>query len=470
MSEEQEKEQVQEEEVVQEDVQEEQQEVQEVEQEKPSSLFDALFEAADQPTEEETQEPEEDLGQPITLNEAVDQLLTDEEAEPEEQSEEEEPEGDQEEEAKAEKEEPKKEEPKTTKKKKVKQVVDPEIETEDPAPQYAFPEENPDKEFIDSLLPEEKDIYELAKFASQNMDGFKGKDKQFKDYFEKTKNYIDKRITEDPNVDLSEDEDYRSFIEKNRPDFSQVDIKNVERERNVHEAMRRIEEKQAPEKERARIEQERARKAPQVHKQKLEFREYSTKALPEEFADVTKDQESIKAFAESNPLEFQIVNSITTDLHNLGDLLLDITQGMVAFDESNPVHSKLLSWVNKEQENYIQTGQTQQDGKTFMRRERFFKLPESKRTPYWTWDDADLIAILTMRAKQRIEESVTRQRQILEKSGYAKQVAQPKEQKAKPKAKRSSPPKVASKPRPGNTPNQSPATPAKSAFESVLGM
>lgn len=462
MSEEEQEEQVEEvEEVATEEV---------VEQEQPeqgNSLFNALFEAADEKPEPE-EEPEEDLGEPISLTDAMDELAR--EPQVEEQTEETEPEGDVEEEAvevEPEKEEPK---PKASKKKKVKQVVDPDIDQPESAqPQYAFPEEDPDKEFIDGLLPEEKDIYDLAKFASDNLDGYDGKDKEFKDYFKKTKQYIEKRIQDDPHVDLSDDEEYQAFIQKNRPDFDQFTMKKVDRERNVHEAMRRIEEKQAPEKERARMEQERARKAPVVHGHKKEFREYSVNAIPQELTDHVKDDESIKQFAETNPLEFQIVNTLTTELHNTGDLLLDITQGMVAYDESNPMHAKLLQWVNTEQENFIQSGQTQQDGKTFMRRERYFKLPENKRAPYYTWNDADLLAILTMRARQRIDQSLAQQRELLEKSGYARQVQQPKAQKPVVK-KRAAPPKVASKPRPGNTPTETPPQQKKSALESVLGM
>lgn len=431
-----------------------------------NSLFNALFEAADSDTE--TEEEEEEVAPPRSLYEAVEEIEREPiQAEDEVVEDEDEPEGEVEGEVAV---EPQKKDPTTTKKRKVKQVIDPDIEVEDaPSPSYAFPEEDPDKEFTDQLLPEEKDIYDLAKFASNNIDGYGGKDSEFKDYFKKTKEYIEKRIQGDPHVDLSDDEEYQAFISRNRPKFDQVDIKKVERERNVQEAVQRLEEKQAPEKERARREQEKARKAPVVHGHKREFRQYSSNAIPEEFAEVVKDEESIQKFAQENPLEFQIVNNLTTELHGVGDLLLDITQGMVPFDESNPTHAKLLGWVNTEQENFIQSGQTKQDGKTFMRRERYFRLPESKRSPYYTWGDADLLAILTMRAKQRISESLNQQRNLLQASGYARSTQAPKPKKAVAR-KRASPPKVASKPRPGNSPAQAPNGPQKSAFESVLGL
>jgi hypothetical protein len=430
-----------------------------VEQEEPSNIFDALFSAAEAEPEPE---PEEE-SRAISLNQAIREL--DEESTVEEPEEEEEPEAETEEVAQ----EPEAAKPKT-KKKKVKQVVDPDVEPEETPSEYSFPEEDPDKEFTDNLLPEEKDLYELAKFADENMDGYKGKAQEFKKYFEQTKSYIETRIKEDPHADLSDDADYQEFISKNRPDFNQLDIKKVDRERNIHEAMRRIEEQQAPEKERAKVEQERSRKAPEVQKFKMMFRQHSKLAIPEEMSDLVKDEDSIKQFEESNPLEYQIINTVTTELHNTGDALLDITQGMSTYDESNPLHSKLLKWVNDEQEQYIQSGDTNREGKTFMRRERYFKLPESKRTAYYTWSDADLIQILTVRAKQKIQESLEHQRQLLERSGYSRQAVKQAAPKKAPAPKRQPPPSVGSAPRPGNTPAQTPPPARKTALESVLGM
>lgn len=429
-----------------------------------NSIYDALFTAA-----EEEPEVEEEREKPFSLSESLDQIERGEVEEVEEEPE-----------AEPEPEVVQKEEPKP-KKKKIKQVIDPEIEEEEESPKSldpkSFPEPDPDKDFLDSLLPEERDLYDLAKFASDNMDGYEGKDKQFKEYFDKTKKYIEKRLMDDPHVDLANDDDYAEFINKNKPSFSQYDIKKVERERNINEAMRRIEEKQAPERERAKREQELAQKTPVVLAKKKQFRNFSTKAIPDDFADNVKDQESIKKFAETNPLEYQIVDTLTRELHLAGDTLLDITQGLVDYDPKNPTHDKLLGWVKKEQDDYINSGETQMDGKTFMRRERFYKLPESKRAPYYTWDDDDLLAILTLRAKQRIEQSVEMQRKLLEQSGYTRAqqaIAQAQQQQPvapNPVPQRPTPPKVSSAPRPGNTPGaQTAPAQQKSAFESILGL
>ena len=89
-------------------------------------------------------------------------------------------------------------------------------------------------------------------------------------------------------------------------------------------------------------------------------------------------------------------------IFTFADAFVDITQGMAPYDETNQTHKELLDWVNKEQENFIQGGETGKEGKTFMRRERFYATPENQRTQYYTWTDDDLLNLLVMRAKQRL--------------------------------------------------------------------
>ena len=435
-------------------------EVEQAPQDQP--LFKALFEASEAEAKpEETPEVEEQEMVTNTLSEAVDSLSE----EPEEVVEEtEEVQEEEKEEAKKEGEVAKKA---TPKKKKIKKVVDPDIEIPS-TPQY-FPEEDPDKEFVDGLLPEEKEVYELAKFASENQ-GKQGIDREFKDYFTKTKSYVDKRLQDDPNVDLSNDEDYRSFIQKNRPNFSQADMKSAERELVLQKAEKRAMAKLAPEIERVRREQERAQKAPVIQQAKTNFRRLSTKAIPKEFHETLNAEGGVEKLQKENPLEYQILDNITRELHDVGDLLVDITQGNVDYDEHNQVHVKLLKWVNDEQENFINSGQTQHEGKIFMRRERFYQLPENKRSEYYTWSDDDLLALLTARASQRVSQSLEQQRKLLADAGYTRG-EQAQTQVAAPQSvpTRQAPPVVASKPRPGHTPAATPNKEANNPMLSILG-
>lgn len=407
-----------------------------VAEEKPGDnpLFKALFDAV----EDEPEEAEDGPTIPSTLNEALHDIEHPEEAvatepvsqEPVEQVE-----------------EPEESKPKK-KGKKIKQVVDPEVQTEEPA--FQQEEDDPNKESIEALLPEEREFYDIAKFANDKMEGYDGLDGKFLDYFKKSKQYVDKRLADDPFVELGDDDDYRRFIKENRPEFTPQEAKKVEQEMFIAKAEERALEKMRPEVERLRKEQELAQKKPVIAKKKSDFRAQSQHIIPEEFRATLADggEDAVKKLQESNPLEFQVMDQVSSNLLSLADTFVDVTSGTIDYDESNAVHKQLLDWVQEEQDTYIDGGDTKKDGKTFMRRERFFSLPEDKRSEYFTWSDDDLLGIMTVRAKQQLSAMLSHQKQVLEQAGYTRG-AQPQASRQPVPAQQA--PRVAPTPRQGET-------------------
>ena len=455
-----------------EQIEEQVEQVEQVEQQQPqeahrppqdSPLFKALYEAAEEPAEpaqEEVEVPEEPKIEPHTLNEALD--LMDEEPEEEEVIEELE----QQPQEVATAEEPKKSQPK---KKKVKQVIDPDIpeqpKFEEPA--FSKPEEDPDEEYIKTLLPEEREIYTIAKYASENMDEYKGAHEELKTYFNKSKAYIERRLKEDPHVDLREDQEYRNFMAQNRPRFNQNDVKKVEKEMIISEAEKRAEQKSSLENRRLKHELERIKKEPQVIRAKQGMRQAATQIIPEEFREKLSSPEGFEQLAKENPFEFQIMDGVATYLTQVSDTFIDITTGMTQYNPNDPIHKRLLEWVDEEQNNFINSGQTQREGKVFMRRERYHQLPAEKRAEYYTWSDDDLLGLLMARAQQRLENDLNNHRQALANAGYVRP-GQQAQQAPQPVVKQE-PPRATSAPRPGGVPAQK-ASPKTNAMLNILGM
>ena len=102
-----------------------------------------------------------------------------------------------------------------------------------------------------------------------------------------------------------------------------------------------------------------------------------------------------------------------------------------------------------------------------MRRERYYATPEKQRTQYYTWTDDDLLNLLVMRAKQRLEGTLEYQKKMLENAGYVKQGAKPKAPKPKAVRPQQSAPQVSPTPR-TNQPAQEQKTPVTPI--SILGM
>lgn len=381
-------------------------------------LFKTLFEVGNEAeeSEQEPEIPEPEPEVPMTLSEAVDELdePVEEVAQEGEQT--------QEVDEQAQAEEPKKSEVDkgSPKKKKLRKVVDPEVPENLKTPEYNLQEDEEEDEDPD-LLPAEREVYKMARFASKNMTEHKGLDKKFKDFFEKSKAYLDKRVAEDPHFDVADDPDYADFMDRNRPKVDQAELKRIEKSMWIDEAKREARKELAPQQEALRKEIERTKKAPRVAHAKNAFRKMSqTVVIPSELNEKFSKPNGIEEFKKENPLEFKIIEEVTGELLNAGDTLTDILMSNVDLDTSNPMHKSLLEWVNTEQDNYINSGQTEQDGKIFMRRERYFALPEDKRSEYYTWSDDDLLKILALRSKEKVANQLEQQRKILEQSGYVR--------------------------------------------------
>jgi|SRR6056300_7021 len=428
-------------------------------------LFNALFEAAEE--QESAEEPPEEIPHPSSLTDALYDIETQSEESIEEESEEQ-PEQESVQ-GSAAGEPPEAARPKK-KRKKVKQVIDPEVPVEHQQ-QVAFsqPEESEEDKIVKGLIPEEKEYYELAKFASGNMPEHKDLDKKFLNFFKQSKAYVEKRLKDDPYTDLAEDQDYKEFMAKNRPQFSQQDAKKVERAMITRQAEDAAEARVRPEVERLRKEQELARKKPVLDRVKAGFRSQFAAILPEEVQEKIKQEGGLEEIQKEDPLRFQVMDSITKNLFSFADSFVDITQGLVPYDESNQIHKELLDWVQQEQDNYIKTGETVREGKTFMRRERFHALPEDKRTQYFTWSDDDLLKLLVMRAKQRLGATLDYQQKMLESAGYVRSTAKPK-----PKAQKPTMPQTVSAPQVAPSPRASESAPQPQSKAlnpmSILGM
>jgi hypothetical protein len=430
-------------------------------QEQSNPLYRTLFDIAEEVTEEVEQENQ---GEVRNLSDAVD-------AEEEKVVEE-----DVQEEAKA----PEKKEPK---KKKLRKVIDPDI-PEDVRKQPAFQESNqePDlvddeeREFIDTLIPEEQVVYEKILYADKKLGGdYKGKSTQFKSFLKKSKEYIDKKMNEDDFYDPSQDDQYSQFIQKNRPKFTRADEDKVHREMILEEADKRSSRKNNDRIANLERQLQKYEVQPKVASAKANFRKVAQEAIiPEDYKKLLGEgsQEQIEKFANENPFEYQILEGFTQQLLTYSDALTDIfLDPSTQLDiESNPIHKDLNQWIEREQETYIQSGQTQQDGKIFMRRERYYALPQDKRSEYYTWSDNDIMKILAIRYRGLVNDALAQQKTKLENAGYQKTGA-PAPAPRPIEGSRPRPPSVPSTPRQGNTVDAKPANPKQqNALLSSLGL
>jgi len=317
--------------------------------------------------------------------------------------------------------------------------------------------------FVQTLSAEERERYELAKWASENVPDRKGLDGNYLSFFKNHKKYVDKRLTEDPDVELEHDEGYRKFIESNKP---KVNVKELEHARISSQAEANAMNKLAP--EIARLEkQQKAMAGGPVAQQRFEsskvhFRNAIPKDLQGEFS---KDP---AAFSRERPFETKIVNSVLEDAFAMAQSFYNILHEVEEYNEQNPAHVGLSQWIDKEQTDFINSGKTKKDGKVFIRRERYPEVSEAEREKYYTFTDDEVIQLLALRVNQNISGKLNHLNEQLSSAGYSRNgAAAPQTPVVQEPARTPQP--VQPSPRPGPSAPTQP-TPEKNSILSLLDM
>lgn len=407
---------------------------QEPEQERGPSVFDTLFETV----EAEVPEPEP-AG--ITAPTDLENFFESQSEEPEEQEAEPEEEAEPEGASEVKPAEPKK------KVKKIRKIEDPDVQAESVAPPEPEPEEDP---FLGELLPQERERYDLAKYASRKDDRYAGLHDKYLDFFKKQKGYLDKRAEDgDPIDDFQNDEDYRDFVGRNGVNLDPADVRKIEKEMLKDE----IRNEQSGELEELRKAQRDAEIKPQVEHSKNEFNSQLSEILPDEIMSVIKEH-GIEEAAKQNPFEYQIADEEIRRAQAMSGALIDISAGLSQYSESDPAQSSLVGFIEHEQNAYIETGDTRDSkGRPFMRRERFNSLPsDEERGKYWTWTNEDLFKLMKFRAGQAINTRIEHQRQQMDAAGYTRQTSKPTPA-PKPAPEAQPPRNPAPRPSAGSTPS-----------------
>jgi hypothetical protein len=360
-------------------------------------------------------------------------------------------------------------EPEPEPKKKVKrihkkEVVDPDLPVRD-ASQEAFTPE-PVEDDTDFLLPEEKDQLNVVRHIAKknNTD----QDKQLLDYFRKQKEYIEKRMSDNPDVNLSEDHDFEQFVARNRPSLDMTEVRSAEREMLLDEAEERALKRLRPELSRHQQETSRLKHKPQVEALKHEATNKAIALVPE---NLVKDlsTRSPEEVAKDNPYEYNIVNTAVTNAQRFAETFLDISKGQVDYNPSNPEHDQLRDWLVKEQDAYIGSGDTKDsNGRPFMRRERYQRLPAPERQKYWTWSDEQCVDIMYSRAKQTMDQELEQHNNAMQ-AYLNRQGGQPAPSAPAPSPQPAQPAPSRPTPRAGGTPQGNQPSSAPTPL-SLLGM
>ena len=289
--------------------------------------------------------------------------------------------------------------------------VEPEPEPEPKAEVEPEPEPEPEV----TLTEDQDKRYQLAKFAEENFSEHKGLAKEYLNFFDEQKKYIDERLIEDPNAKFDEtDYEYQNFLQRKKPKFSQDDLEKVIEKRTMSRAKQETISELTPEIEKLKEQQRILKVEPTVNKLKEATRESIKDLIPEGMREVIDSKGSDAAY-EQNPVEFDIVDKVATFHQGAMFAFHEISSGLKKFDPTDDTHIRLATWLDN-----LQHSMPEKDGKKFVRREDFGKLSSKEKSKSYTLTDNDVVSMAHDSAKLYITNELNANEERLRKSGYVR--------------------------------------------------
>lgn len=353
------------------------------------------------------------------------------------------------------------------------------------APAAPKAEEKTDQQkWEESLLDEERDQLELARFAEKdNPSKYAGFAAKTEKYLKEHAAYLEKNPgATEPGSDAAAA--YEQWLQKHKPSLSPAEGRRLEVRR---EANRIADEKLAASKTEIEALHEETFRRDAEPKAKSEadafFRDAADFAMPEDLAKLAKEKglaEAKKAF----PMEYRIAGEVLSDAADQVEELIRITtknprtnRPLVAYDPNNKKHAAILTFINT-QCNAFKNGVPGEppaqratrlraqirDGKRFATRIEYYSMPEDQRAPYWTFSREDLISMKRFEAKHTIASRIEAETKRLEAEGFVRR--RPESAAAPGPSGGGAPPA----PRPGQIPAGDGAAPSGGAMEREMNL
>jgi len=335
----------------------------------------------------------------------------------------------------------------------------PTFESSTPEPEVKVEKEESELE----LLPEEAEQLELAKFASSNMSEFKGLDKKFEQFFQRHRDFVDKQLTEDPDVQFdSNNEEYQRFLEINRPGLTSAQVRKIDREMVKSELREEQQKAHSIREEELETKLRTLETQPQVTEELNKFQGDLYKTVPADLKKVMDEQGEVEA-RKQFPLEFEASDQVLGNTFVFGEELLKINNKLVKYDpRGNEVHRYLRDFIEGQGQTFHQQGGNLRvrDGKQFLPASSYAQAIQAGQSQnYWTFKDTDILDMMKLEATRQISQRIKAEKDRIVAAGYVRPGS------SKPPASTSAP---APRSAPRSTTSQTEGG-QKSSFLDVLG-
>lgn len=301
----------------------------------------------------------------------------------------------------------------------------------------------PEDPFIANMVPEEKEQYELAKWADENVPEFKGQAVagKFLNFYKAVDQYITTERAKDPNRKFDEtDEAFQAFVESSRPDIEPARWDKLKTDRLIAQVEERttrtVSEKFSKENEDLKRRQTLLEKRPIIESRLGQFRdnigrlmtEDTTSPLPAIAAKI--GAEGVEKAIEADPLFTPIVVTAYGHGERAAAEFLAMAEGVKDFDPKDQVQDWVVRFIRRAGETFAAKGgdkllRQTEDGstQTFLPRGKYNQLKQTNPAElgrHWTFSNEDILLMIERNTKDHISALVRQETERLAKAGYVR--------------------------------------------------
>ena len=295
-----------------------------------------------------------------------------------------------------------------------------------PKPEEKKPERRPE----DGLTQKQRDqLIVYQELEALKPAQYKGITEQYLKSIPEIQEYVKTWAKENPGVPFdADDEQHNEFFARIEPEVDEDDWKKAEITIGAREiatqAVKPLNEKIAA------MEQERARNTlePVIQQKVLQSVEMLLNEFDPEIAGEIKKPDGVKELMERDPITAGILNHVAGSVSALTAELVRLhdPNAGVNYDPANPAHKELSDFILSQEERISKLSRDDQmrDGKRFIGRMAFGRLPQDQKAGYWFLDQDDIAYLLAqkyaLQAKKFRDAEVEKFNATAERLGYKK--------------------------------------------------
>lgn len=256
---------------------------------------------------------------------------------------------------------------------------------------------------LTGLDEDEQEEVRTAQFAEQRYpERYKGHAEKILNFLKRHKQFIAEHGED------TDTQEYKGFIQTNRPAVTNSERKRLERERMLEDAAALAEKRMASKTRRLEEEVTQLKATPIVEKTINDYKSMVKDLMPKE----------------DDPIVVEAVDRMSSLAENAGREFLLLASSLKPYDTKNDTHKWLAEFIKDQGELYVKSGHTslKRGSRSFLPRAQYNSLPVDQRDKHFTFTDEDILQLIAVNAKAAAEFHSTTERERLKKAGYTRTV------------------------------------------------